>query len=314
MVSAVGLGGMALSVVGRPPESAAIRVIHAALDSSVNLIDTADVYCLDDGEIGHNERLIRKALGSWNGSRHDVIVATKGGFTRPGGRLVPQGHPTHLKQACERSLRALGTDAIDLYQLHTPDPAVPFADSVGAISELRDQGKVRWVGLSNVGISGIKEAQRIVRIQTVQNQLSLLEQGPARGGPIALLERAGLRRTYRLRRLLGEPRYSGVLQHCERQGLGFLAYSPLGGRRTKELGASPGLGPIAQRHGVSPHLIALAWTLALSTSVIPIPSARTQAHILECVGALAFSLTTEELAEIGSLGLILADPGPPEGP
>jgi aryl-alcohol dehydrogenase-like predicted oxidoreductase len=154
-VSAVGYGGMHLSIQERPPEEQGIRVIHAALDAGVTLIDTADVYCLDDREIGHNERLIARALRSYGGSKEKVIVGTKGGMARPGGQWVMAGRPEQLRAACDRSLKALGVNQIDLYQLHTPDRAVPLTDSVGALADLRREGKIRWVGLSNVSVTEI---------------------------------------------------------------------------------------------------------------------------------------------------------------
>ena len=150
---------MHLSIQDRPRRSRAFEVIHAALDAGVTLIDTADVYCLDDSEIGHNERLVAKALESWSGDRDRVIVATKGGVKRPSGRWEMDGRPEHLRAACERSLAALGVERIDLYQLHAPDPKVPLAESVGALADLQREGKIRWVGLSNVSVPQIREAE-----------------------------------------------------------------------------------------------------------------------------------------------------------
>jgi len=155
---------MHLSIQERPPEEQGVRVIHAALDAGITLIDTADVYCLDDRDIGHNERLIARALRTYRGSRDQVLVATKGGMARPGGRWVMAGRPEQLRAACDHSLKALGVDRIDLYQLHTPDPAVPLADSVGALADLQRDGKIRWVGLSNVSVSEIQEAERVVEV------------------------------------------------------------------------------------------------------------------------------------------------------
>ena len=171
-VPAVGYGGMHLSLQERPPEQESLRVIRAALDAGVRLIDTADVYCLDDTDIGHNERLVAAAVRGWDGPVEEVLVATKGGLTRPGGRWERDGRPEHLRAACERSLRALEVDRIQLYQLHAPDPAVPFEESVGALAELRREGKVRWVGLSNVSVAQIDAAQAIVPIAAVQNRLN----------------------------------------------------------------------------------------------------------------------------------------------
>src|SRR5215208_775977 len=138
----IGFGAMQLSLDGRPDEAQAIRTIHAALDAGVDLIDTADAYCLDESEVGHNERLVAKALRD---RRERVIVATKGGHTRVGTEWHLDGSAAHLRRACEASLRALGTDRIDLYQYHRPDPDVPYAESIGALRDLRDEGKIRWV-------------------------------------------------------------------------------------------------------------------------------------------------------------------------
>src|SRR5688572_25096274 len=201
-VTAVGYGGMHLSIQERPPEEQAIRVIHAALDAGVTLIDTADVYCLDNRDIGHNERLVARALASWPGDRDQVIVATKGGVTRPAGRWETDGRPQHLRAACERSLEALGVDRIDLYQLHAPDPKVPLAESVGALAVLQQEGKIRWVGLSNVSVPQIREAETVARVTSVQNRLNPF-----------------------FREALAE----GVVSYCAERGMGFLAYSPTGG-------------------------------------------------------------------------------------
>ena len=147
-VAVVGLGGMHLSIADRPDEATALRVIHATLDAGATILDTADVYCLDDADLGHNERLIAKALRTWGGRRDAVVVATKGGMTRPGGRWERNGRPEHLRRACDRSLKALETERIDLYQLHAPDPEVPLIESVGALVELQRAGKIRWIGVS----------------------------------------------------------------------------------------------------------------------------------------------------------------------
>src|SRR5215210_2481184 len=136
----IGLGAMPMSLSGRPEEAQSIRAVHAALDAGVNLIDTADAYCADESEVGHNERLIAKAL---QGRRDGVLVATKAG---------------HIRAACEASLKALDTDRIDLYQYHRPDPNVSYAESVGAFKELQDEGKVRWVGLSNCTVEQLEES------------------------------------------------------------------------------------------------------------------------------------------------------------
>ena len=173
-VSAIGLGAMQLSISGRPDHDQGVATIHAALDAGVTLIDTADAYCLDDSETGHNERLIGAALRSWGGDPSDVLVATKGGHVRPEGRWEVDGSPDHLRAACEASLTALGVEAIGLYQFHRPDPSVPYAESVGVLRDLLDAGKIRMAGISNANPEQIREAQEVLggRLVSVQNQFS----------------------------------------------------------------------------------------------------------------------------------------------
>lgn len=272
MVAAVGYGGMHLSIEGRPPEAQGIRVLQAALGAGVTLIDTADVYCLDQDDIGHNERLIAEALAGWRGDRSAVTVATKGGVVRPGGRWEPDARPAQLRAAAERSLRALGVERLDLYQLHAPDPKVPFAESVGELARLRDEGKLRWIGLSNVSVAQIREAQGVAPIAAVQN---------------------------RLNPFFREALASGVVRYCAEQGIGFLAYSPTGGGRlNRKLPAHPMLAGIAERLGVSAHAVVLAWALAQSPAVIVIPSARTVEHALDSVGAADVELTPDDMSAI----------------
>jgi aryl-alcohol dehydrogenase-like predicted oxidoreductase len=271
-VSAVGYGGMHLSIQDRPPEEQGIRVIHAALDAGITLIDTADVYCLDDQDIGHNERLIARALRTYGGSRERVIVATKGGMQRPGGRWVMAGRPEQLRAGCERSLKALGVDRLDLYQLHTPDPAVPLTDSVGALADLQREGKIRWVGLSNVSVAEIREAEAVVPVTTVQNRLNPF-----------------------FREALSE----GVVEYCTGQGIGFLAYSPIGGGRlNRKLPVHPLLQPMASRIGVTPHVLVLAWVLSRSPAVIVIPSARSVEHVVDSISAASLRLQQSDLSAI----------------
>jgi aryl-alcohol dehydrogenase-like predicted oxidoreductase len=263
---------MPLSLSGRPPEPQAISVIHAALDAGMTLIDTADVYCLDDDDIGHNERLVAKALAAWSGDRDSIIVATKGGMTRPDGRWESNGHPDHLRAGCERSLKALGVERIDLYQFHWPDPDVPFTDSVGALAELQAEGKVRWVGLSNVSVSQIEAARAVVDVLTVQN---------------------------RLNPFFREALETGVVNQCLDNEIGFLAYSPVGGGRlNKKLPGHPVVRRIAERHGVSAHAVVLAWVLSRAANVIVIPGARTVEHALDSAGAAEIVLEAEDLRAI----------------
>jgi aryl-alcohol dehydrogenase-like predicted oxidoreductase len=263
---------MHLSIQDRPPEDQGIRVIHAALDAGVTLIDTADVYCLDDRDIGHNERLVARALATWTGNRDEVTIATKGGLTRPGGRWESDGRPEHLRKACEQSLRALGRDCIDLYQLHSPDPRVPLADSVGALADLQRDGKIRWLGLSNVSVPQIWEATSVVPVTTVQN---------------------------RLNPFFREALSQGVVEHCESRGIGFLAYSPVGGGRlNRKLPTHPVLKPMSARLGVTSHALVLAWVLARSPNVIVIPSARSVEHALDSIRAAELELSEADLSAI----------------
>jgi aryl-alcohol dehydrogenase-like predicted oxidoreductase len=269
MVGEVGLGGMYMSITGRPEEAQAIRTIHAALDAGETLIDTADVYCLDDGDIGHNERLLRKAL---EGRREKVIVATKGGLRRPGGAWTRDARPERLAAACDASLRALGVEAIDLYQLHAPDSRVPFAESVGALARLREAGKIRRVGLSNVSAEELAEARRIVPIASVQNRWNPGDRGPER---------------------------DGVLAACTAAGIAFLPYSPFGGASgAQSLAGRTRLAAEASRRGMSPHRLVLAWMLAKSPVVIPIPGARREASVRDSAAAADVTLTAADVAAI----------------
>ena len=278
-VSAIGLGGMPMSIEGRPDEARSIRTIHAALAAGVTLIDTADAYHLNAGETGHNERLIAKALASYSGDTSDVLVATKGGHVRPGdGSWTVDGSPAHLREAAEASLKALGVDVIGLYQFHRPDPKVPYAESIGALKELLDSGKIRLAGISNASIAQIETARRILgdgNLASVQNQFS-----PA------------------FRSSEGELRY------CAEAGIAFLPWSPLGGSD-----AAPGLGTwhqafgdVASVHGVSPQRVTLAWMLAKAPVVIPIPGSRRPESIIDSAQAPDLVLTPEELSLLDASG------------
>lgn len=273
----IGLGGMPMSLSGRPPEERSIRTIQAALDAGVSFIDTADAYSADDSDVGHNERLIAKAISFPPSRRDGVIVATKGGHTRtPDGDWALDGRREHLRAACEASLQALGTDRIDLYQYHRPDPDVPYAESIGAIKELQDEGKVRWIGISNAGTDQIEEALGIAEIVSVQNQLSLEYPSPIGKGEVEL---------------------------CAERGIAFLPWSPLGGisRAADAAGAHDPVQEVADAHGVSPQQVALAWLLALSPVVIPIPGASRPESIQDSVRAADLELTHDELQAIGRI-------------
>jgi aryl-alcohol dehydrogenase-like predicted oxidoreductase len=266
-VGAVGLGGMYISIQGRPAEDDAVRTIHAALDAGVALIDTADVYCLDHRDIGHNERLIGRALREK--PHGQVVVATKGGLQRPNGAWTRDARPAQLRGACERSLKALGVERIDVYQLHAPDPAVPFESSVGELAKLRKEGKIAHVGLSNVSVAEIDEACRIVPIVSVQN----------RWNP-----------EYRA------PETEGVLARCEKLGIAFLPYSPFGGASGAKALAKVGtLAAEAKKRAVSPHRLVLAWMLAKSPVVIPIPGARRIESVVDSAQAADLVLSPEDV-------------------
>ncbi|WP_037602014.1 aldo/keto reductase [Streptacidiphilus rugosus] len=280
-VHPVGLGAMPLSVEGRPDEQQAVATVHAALDAGVTLIDTADSYHWHAGELGHNERLVARALATWPGNRGEVLVATKGGRGRPGdGSWTVDGDPRRLRAAAEASLRRLGVDAIGLYQLHKPDPAVPFAESLGALRDLYDEGKVLAVGVSNVDTGRIRLAHELLgeRLASVQNRFS-----PA----------------------FQEAR--PTLDLCTERGLAFLPWSPLGGISASAVDDPGSAAPstdtpfhaLARARGVSPQRLALAWHLAQSPAVIPIPGARRPASARDSAAAAELALTPEELVALG---------------
>ncbi|MCX4623066.1 aldo/keto reductase [Streptomyces albogriseolus] len=283
-VSAIGLGAMPLSIERRPDEDRAIATVHAALEAGITLIDTADSYHWHADERGHNELLVARALARYGGDTSDVLVATKGGRGRPGdGSWTVDGTPAHLKQAAEASRKRLGVEAIGLYQLHKPDPDVPWAETVGALRELLDAGTIRAAGISNVTTDQIHEAQAILgdALVSVQNQYS-----PAVRD--------------------AEP----ALELSARLGLAFLPWSPLGGISRSSLDGPSGptsagtaFHRIAADHGVSPQRLTLAWLLARSPHVIPVPGASRPASIRDSAKATEVALDTAELAELAELEL-----------
>ena len=258
-VTAVGLGAMPLSIAGRPSDDDAVRVLHAAFDVGVTLIDTADAYCLNDSETGHNERLIARALETWS-RPENIVVATKGGCIRPAGVWAVNGQPDYLRRACENSLRALGVEAIDLYQWHAPDPSAVFTDSVGALARLQDEGKIRYIGLSNVDVDQIREAQTIVQVTSVQNRCNPFD-----------------RKSFE----------NGVVEYCTRHKISFLPHSPVGGHRgVGRTSDDSTLAQIGQRLGMSPHEVCLTWLLQHSPSILPIPGASRAQSIQSSFSAL----------------------------
>ncbi|MBO0610313.1 aldo/keto reductase [Myceligenerans salitolerans] len=279
-VGAIGLGGMPMSIEGRPDTARSIATIHAALDAGVTLIDTADAYHVGADEVGHNEELIATALRSAGSAADDVLVATKGGHLRPGdGSWTRNGDPAYLKQAAKASARRLGVDAIGLYQFHRPDPAVPYADSVGALADLLDDGVIQMAGISNADPDQIREANEVLggRLVSVQNQFSP-----------------------RFRSSLPE------LELCAELGIAFLPWSPLGGialARSGELGADfAAFLDVAREREVSPFRVALAWELALAPVVVPIPGASRPESVTDSAAAAELVLSDDEIARLGAAG------------
>jgi aryl-alcohol dehydrogenase-like predicted oxidoreductase/histidinol phosphatase-like enzyme len=259
------MGCMRLSTDADRDEAQAIAVLHAALDAGVTLLDTADAYCRDDGEIGHNERLIARALAASRVDRTRLLVATKGGLTRPQGRWIADGRTRHLAAACEASLSALGVERLALYQLHAPDPRTPLATSVRALAALQRDRLIERIGLCNVTVGQIDEARRIADIATVQVELS----------------------PWNDRSVL-----SGVVQYCIDHRIRLLAHRPLGGpERARRAASDTVLLDIAARHQATPAEIALAWLIDLSDVIVPIPGATRVETARSIAGAHMIQLT-----------------------
>lgn len=273
-VSAIGLGAMPMSIEGRPDQERSLATLHASLDAGITLVDTADAYHRDAGEVGHNEDLVAQALRTWGGDASSVLVATKGGCLRPGdGSWTQDGSPAHLKEAARASARRLGVEAVGLYQMHRPDPHVPWAESVGALGELLDEGTIVMAGVSNADPDQIREAQDVLggRLASVQNQFS-----PA------------------FRSSLPE------LQLCQQIGVAFLPWSPLGG-----ISSAADLGPshhafaaVAREVDASPQQVALAWELALGETVVPIPGSSRPETAIASAAAADLVLTAEQVARL----------------
>jgi len=265
-ISAIGFGGMPLSIQGRPPEEQGRHVLVAAADAGMTLIDTADVYCLDDRDIGHNERLIASALGN----RDDVRIATKAGLRRPRGAWTNDASPEHIREACEQSLRSLNREQLWLYQLHAPDPKVAFEKSVEAFAELQREGKFRHFGLSNVSVAQIDKARSILPVVSVQNRLNPCFRESVK-----------------------------VAKACAERNITFLAYSPVGGGRlAKKLPQFDVLIELARKHDRSVHAIVIAWVRAQAATVVPIPAARTVEHAVDSAKAADLVLAPDEILAI----------------
>ena len=264
-VNRLGFGAMRITgegIWGDPPDrEEAKRVLRRAVELGVDFVDTADSY---GPEVSEN--LIAEELHPYDG----ITIATKGGFERSGpGRWTINSHPDHLRSACEASLRRLKLDRIDLYQLHRRDPKVPFEESLGTLTELRDEGKIRLVGLSEITVEELETALEITPIATVQNRYNVAD------------------------------RHSeDVLDECERRGIGFMPFFPLATGRLAEPG-----GPLddeAKRHGATPSQIALAWLLARSPVMLPIPGTGSVEHLEENCRAAGIELDADEVELIGS--------------
>ncbi len=262
-VARMGFGGMRLCgprVMGFPQNREnALAVLRRALVLGVTLIDTADAY---GPEV--NEEQIAEALYPYPS---DLVIATKGGSLRPEGRWVADGRPEHLTAACEGSLRRLRLERIDVYQWHVPDRNVPFEESIGALKALRDAGKVRHIGLSNVSAAQLAAAQKIVPIVSVQNRYNV-----------------------------GARESEDVLVACERDGLAFLPYFPIDAGDLA--GASGVLADVARAHRATTAQIALAWLLQRSQAMLPIPGTSSLAHLEENVAAAAITLSSGEFASL----------------
>src|SRR5205807_1279146 len=266
-VNRLGFGAMRITgegIWGWPPDrNNALKVLKRAVELGVNLIDTADAYGPETSEL-----LIAEALHPYP---KGLVIATKGGLTRPGpSQWVPKGRPEHLKQAVEMSLKRLRLERIDLYQLHAVDSKVPLEESLGALKEMRDAGKIRHVGLSNVDPDQIARARKIVPIVSVQNRYNI------------------------------EDRESeNVLVYCEKENLGFLPWFPVGGG--SGLKPENPVNAAAKAHGVSVFQVALAWLLERSPVMLPIPGTSSVAHLEENVAAEKLKLTPEEWDAIDGL-------------
>jgi pyridoxine 4-dehydrogenase len=265
-VNRLGFGAMRITgpgVWGPPPDvPTAVRVLQRAVELGVNFIDTADSY---GPQI--SEDIIAQALYPYPAS---LVVATKGGLVRPGPDVWNRdARPKHLRAACEGSLRRLRRDRIEIYQLHMPDTRVPYADSVGELVRLKEEGKIRHIGLSNVSLEELEQAERLTPVVSVQNRFNL-----------------------------DDRRSDGVLEYCTRKSIAFIPWAPLdSGRHTRQSG-SRALARVADRHEISVGVAAIAWLLARSKVMLPIPGTGSVRHLEENVAAAGIKLSAQELREL----------------
>lgn len=272
-VSAIGLGGLPLSIdTSRPSEEEAIRAIHAAIDTGITLMDTADSYCLDDSEMGHNERLFGKALSQLPASkRQKIVVITKCGQLRPQGGWERDGSPTHIREATHASLRNLRVDAIPVQQYHRIDPKTPLEDTYGELMKLQEEGKIVHIGASNHSVAELTDALGTgAKVVSLQNEFSLKHR---------------------------DPEFDGTLAFTRERNIAFLCWSPLDGMgEAQDLGIRhPAIAEMAAARELSPQRMALAWLLSIGPHVIPIPGSARIAHIQDCAAATTVVLTRDEL-------------------
>jgi pyridoxine 4-dehydrogenase len=260
-VNRLGFGAMRITgrgVWGDPPDREQAKgVLRRALEVGVNLIDTADSYGPHV-----SEELIAEALHPYP---DDLVIATKGGLERPGpGSWTPNGRPDHLREACEGSLRRLRLEQIAVYQFHRPDPKVPLEDSLGTLVELKAEGKIRHIGLSNVSERQLRQAQQFTPVVSVQNRFNLADRGSDR-----------------------------MVELCEQEQLVFFPWAPI-----QDLDRQRLVRKIADAHGATPTQVALAWLLASSPAILPIPGTGSVGHLEENVGAAALRLTDDEIGTL----------------
>ena len=278
----IGLGLLRLTAEGRPSEADAIAVIHFALDHGIRILDTADVYALDDKELHYGERLVRQALDAWRGPRAEVKILTKLGMSRPKGKWVPNGRPEHLRKAVEGSLKALGVEQIFLLQLHAHDSRVRFEDTLATLADVQREGKVANLGLCNTTAGELHQASAHFRVAAVQNELSVLNRKSAADGMLELT------------RELGVP---------------FLAHRPLGGyAKVSKLAKCAILVPLAERHKATPHEIALAALLDAGTHVVPLIGATRVESVRSSLAAAGIKLDVSDRAALGIRYSFAADP------
>ena len=267
----LGFGCMRLSTRDDRNDERSIAVIHAALDAGVTLLDTADAYGRDDAETGHNERLIARALAEWGGDRSRIVVASKGGLRRPGGKWLPDGRAVHLRAACDASRAALGVECIDLYQLHVVDPRTSLETSVRALAALRESGRIARIGLCNVTVAQIEKARSITSIDAVQVLINPFDDENLR---------------------------NGVAEYCRDHGLLLIAYRPFAGDQHTRIAKDQTMLAIAARHAVSPYVATLAWLRDLAPALLPVPGTTQVEHARALRSVLGLELDDQDRARL----------------